>query len=468
MFLLKFNCLSVVLLTSLLGLSSCENNFKSNDFTAYFGGEIVNPSERFVLLLKDETLIDTLFLDKENRFFKKFDSLAPGLYTFKHLPEYQYVYFDKNDSLMVRVNSDDFDNSVVFCGRGDEKNNYFMEAFLENEKSKEALYSILDKDINVFNEHTNSHFKTQKKIYETEKQEQNWSTGFDSIALAQLQFNYYFKKELYPYAHQIKTGAEIYKQLPKDFYAYRNDINLNNENFTSFTPFVKYVSMMLTNRVYEKQNVNYSEMSLASNIEKLNLTDSFISNRKIKNSVLNQLASLYLLEDQNMNNNTLFVKRYLELSTDKVHNKEIQEIANAVQNLIPGKTLSNIDLIDEKGNTVLINDITKNKKTVFFFWSSMASSHIKAAHNKVMTLQNEYPNIQFIAINIKDSKENWLNALSKHNFKGIRELKSVNFEEIQKNWVLNKVHRVIITNEKGEITNGFSNLFDVNFAKNNL
>ena len=81
------------------------------------------------MFLKDDEVIDTIYLDKNNRFMHKFDSLAPGLYTYKHNPEYQYVYFDKNDSLMLRVNTFDFDNSVVFCGRGDEKNNFLMELF---------------------------------------------------------------------------------------------------------------------------------------------------------------------------------------------------------------------------------------------------------------------------------------------------------------------------------------------------
>ena len=226
--------------------------------------------------------------------------------------------------------------------------------------------------------------------------------------------------------------------------------------------------MMLTNRVYEKQHNNYNDMSLNSNIEKLNLTDSIIKNEKIKNGVLNQLASMYLLEDQNMKNNTLFIKRYLELSSDEKHQNEIKDIFTAVQNLVPGKKLPNIELVNTNDEKVLPEQYFKGEKTVFFFWSTMADSHLKAVHNKVKVLQENHPHINFIAVNIKDTKEAWLNAINKYNFSGITELKSTNFSEIQKKWVLNKVHRVIVTNKNGEIVNGFSNLFDVNFAKNNF
>ena len=102
--------LNIALLFTVTG---CQKEFDKDNYTAYFGGEVINPKNNFVLFLKNDEVVDTLFLDKNNRFIKKFDSLAPGLYTFKHEPEYQYVYFDKNDSIMVRLNSNNFDEYYV-------------------------------------------------------------------------------------------------------------------------------------------------------------------------------------------------------------------------------------------------------------------------------------------------------------------------------------------------------------------
>ena len=101
--------LSIILFST---LTSCKKVFEEDNYIAYFGGEILNPQDKFILFMKDNEVIDTIFLDKNNRFMHKFDSLAPGLYTFKHNPEYQYIYFDKNDSLMVRVNTFDFDKAL--------------------------------------------------------------------------------------------------------------------------------------------------------------------------------------------------------------------------------------------------------------------------------------------------------------------------------------------------------------------
>ena len=151
-------------------LSSCKNEFKSDDYTAYFGGEVTNPTSPYVLFCKNSDVIDTIEIDENNRFFVKFDSLSPGLYTFKNEPEYQYVYFDKNDSIMVHINSKDFDESIVFCGRGDEKNNFLMELYLKNEHDKSNLFEIFDYDIPKFNKNIDSTYKLAKKFYTTKKE----------------------------------------------------------------------------------------------------------------------------------------------------------------------------------------------------------------------------------------------------------------------------------------------------------
>lgn len=116
---------SILAALTLLFLNSCHKDFDNDDYVAYFGGEVINPNNPYVLFCKDNVVIDTILINKDNTFFKKFDSLAPGLYTFKHEPEYQYVYFEKNDSLRVHIDSNDFDQSVVFCGRGDRKKQLF-------------------------------------------------------------------------------------------------------------------------------------------------------------------------------------------------------------------------------------------------------------------------------------------------------------------------------------------------------
>jgi hypothetical protein len=74
----------LVLIVFLSFCTSCKREFSNDNYVAYFGGEVANPSKPYVLFCKNNIVIDTLFLKKDNTFFKKFDSLTPGLYTFKN------------------------------------------------------------------------------------------------------------------------------------------------------------------------------------------------------------------------------------------------------------------------------------------------------------------------------------------------------------------------------------------------
>jgi len=93
---------------------------KKDSPSVFFSGEIVNPTSEHVVLYKGDVVIDSSTLGKNNMFSFKLDSIEDGLYHFNHAPEYQYVYLEKGDSLLLRLNTVDFDESLVFSGTGEE------------------------------------------------------------------------------------------------------------------------------------------------------------------------------------------------------------------------------------------------------------------------------------------------------------------------------------------------------------
>ena len=101
-----------------------KNEIKSK--TAYFRGEIINPSSDNVLLYSDNRIIDTLKLSTDKRFLKKFDSINYGLFKMEHLPENQMIIIESGDSILARANMSDFNGSLFFSGKGATKNNFLM------------------------------------------------------------------------------------------------------------------------------------------------------------------------------------------------------------------------------------------------------------------------------------------------------------------------------------------------------
>lgn len=453
----------IVLLYLAIG---CQKEFDSDNYTAYFGGEVINPNTNFVLLLKDDEVIDTLFLDNNNRFIKKFDSLAPGLYTFKHEPEYQYVFFDKNDSLMVRINSVDFDESVVFCGRGDEKNNFLMELYLKNDDDKNKMFDVYDYDVNKFIASCDSSYESKTKFYNSKKEKIKWNDDFDLFAKTMLNFHHFSKKEIYPMAHKMRTGENVNDKLPSNYYNHRNEVDFNNKLLVNYSPFVRYLTHFLGNISFNQPvSANAQDEDLEQHIHKLNIADTLFKNEKIKNKILNNIAFSYLLEDQNIVNNQKFLARYNELSTDKSKQNEINKIGTSIQNLTIGNDLPAVTLIDLNGNKINSQTLL-NRKTVIFFWTENAESHLLAVHKKALDFYKNNPEYQFVAINIDEDQTKWKKVLENHRFGTINEFRADNFEELKDKWVITKLHRTIILDQNGKIHNGFVNLFDVKFAEN--
>lgn len=445
---------------------SCKKTADIKEYQAYFGGEVTNPTSQYILFLKDSEVIDSVKLDEKNRFFFSFDSLAPGLYSFKSEPEYQYIYFDKNDSLMVHIDAKDFDNSLTFCGRGDQKNNFLMELYLKNEADKNTMFSLFEYDFDKFNAKIDSTQRANTRFYESKKEEIKWSEDFDKFAKAALDFNYYTKKELYPKVHGVRTGIDVYEKIPENYYAFRKEINFNESQFSDYAPFIMYVSHMLNNKatILYHNHLTDVDKELKTNINKLNIVDTLIKNEKVKNKILNNIAFQYLLEDQNVVNNNIFIDKYYKLSSDKSHKNEILKIGNAIQLLRPKFELPIVNLIDTNGK-MISSDKISTKETVIFFWTQKLSSHLEATHKKLLLLKQKYPNYQFVAVNLDKDQEAWTKTLAKYKFNGISEYRCADFEDLKEKWAITKVHRTIILDKKGLIKNAFTNIFDVKFEE---
>lgn len=453
----------VIVLFLLFCLAGCAR--KESGYSAYFSGQIKNPRLPYVLFCRNNKPIDTLKLDKNNHFYAKFDSLTPGIYSFKHEPDYQYVYFDKNDSISVALDAENFDNSIVFNGKGNEKNNFMMELFQMIDHDRKSSYEIFAKEPAAFRHYVDSCYAKRQALYNSRKKEIKWSNNFDFYALKRLVLNHYSYYEYYPYLYARRTGEDIKQKLPADFYNYRKNIDLADSKLESFSPFIRYCLALVNNRAYYKyfKSRALNENSTAFNISKLHVADSLFSNKALKNTILDNIAFAYLLEDQNMTSNTMFLKQYESLSTNNDPDNEISRQVTAIKKLVPGGKLPEVPLTDTENKTYNLQSNIK-RKTVVFFWTGCARVLLHQVYGRVTELQKKHPNVDFVAINVDNDTE-WRKNLGAYSQKGVTQVRVTNFDLLRRNWVLNKINRTIILNANGTIHDAFTNLMDESFEK---
>ena len=106
----------IILVNILFFFNSC--NYKKDSNVFFIGGEIINPSSSDVNVYRNNIKIDSIELDNKNTFFKQINNVNSGIYRIEHLPEYQNILVDKGDSIWIRVNGEDFSESLSFTGKG--------------------------------------------------------------------------------------------------------------------------------------------------------------------------------------------------------------------------------------------------------------------------------------------------------------------------------------------------------------
>lgn len=455
-------------LLTILGLGfllcSCSDS-KSDDYSAYFGGEIINPKDKWIFFYKGEELLDSIDLDQNNRFFIKFDSLGTGLYSFKHESEYQYVYFDKNDSLMIRVNTLNFDESLVFCGQGDEKNNFLIEMYLKNQTDRGSMFPAFDLEEEEFIKKADSSYREMLSFYTSKKEDIQWNEDFDVVAKASADYPYYTKKEFYPVAHRRRMMKETLPNLSSGFYNHRKNISFNNEQLIDFWPYIQYINTTIDNIANTENNGFLSDSK--TTLKRIEIADTITKNQSLKNKIANNIAFRYLMDKEENANDTVFLEKYYQISTDTEKKDKIKGLVKSIQNLSETGTLPNIVLKDLENNEVSSDDLFK-RKTILYFWSRRNENHFFAVHGKLQKIIEKHPNVDVIAVNLDDNYEDWKAFLEKHknvpNPK-IRQYRVSELEELKDKWVVNRETRVSIIDKNSKIVKGFTNIFDPAFEK---
>ncbi|MFK5889352.1 MAG: hypothetical protein QM486_01320 [Flavobacteriaceae bacterium] len=455
--------IALIISTIVLFLISCSDN-KSDSFS-YFGGQIVNPKSTKVYFLKNDKILDSTILKKNNNFLFKLKNLEPGLYTFSHGNEYQYIFFEKNDSIIIRLNTWDFDESLVFSGKGAERNNFLMNLFLNSEKEDKlfrTLYRLPSKDFDAKIDSALQVKNTLFKQFKASTKEE--SIFFNKLAQVAITYPLYRKKENYPLYHKRQLRTNDYPKINKQFYVFRDNISLNDSSLVYFFPYRNYVTSYLYHKAYEEKYKN-SNSNVALNFLE-NIVNS-IQQKKLKNIFLYKfIYESYFRYNITYNLSDSQRKRALQIFNDNCDNpemlKEIKQLAFDYNNIKKGAKLFNFKVINTNGDKLDTAPIFKNKKTVLYFWSK----NLINANNlsrRVMYLKKRYPHLNFIGINIDNSKTTWLKSPIFNTLNAKNQFQLAQ-KCVMRNFVTARTPRIILLNNNAIVKNGFTVFWAENFS----
>lgn len=449
-------------------LASCSTVEKKSP-NVFFAGEIVNPTSDYVVLFKDNIVVDSAKLDTNNRFAFELNSASEGLYHFTH-KEYQYVYLEKGDSIMTRLNTMDFDESLVFSGKGSEINNFLLELFLVQEKEEELMYKEVYKlEPEEFHDIIDSLRLLRLAELDVLDKEEILSKNSKEIAKASINYTYYNYKELYPFEHGKHAGEKsIHINLPPDFYQYRQNLSFNNSNLNYLRPYYDFMKSHFKNLSYRScaHNCNGKGNAVMNklhfNRHKLHLIDSLAKEPELKDNLFRNVAVDYLLmaHDTELNNRS-FIEDFHKLSSNNRYSKEIDNLYEGIQNLQPNKKIPNITVYDGNTDEISLQEIVMDKKTVFYFWSGANKRHFKKIIKRAKYLSSKKLEYNFIGINLNTDETVWKQMILSAGLDSGKQYRAIDSDELRQVLIINAPIKCIVADEGAVIVDAFSTLYNI-------
>ena len=452
---------SLYVLLSLIVVSCQSKSDPEACGSAWIGGQIVNPKTDYVVISHNRNASDTVFLDERNFFLYHIKAADPGLYYFQHF-EFQALFVEPGDSIMLRVNTLEFDESLTYTGPGSSKNNFLTELFLLNEEADQEILSFYSLAPEAFVEKIDS-IRLQRQTFLSEFIEtKRTSEAFLSVANAAMDYAIFGKMELYIASNnkRLRYGEEM--AIPATFYDYRRKMDLGNEDLRTYYPYFKCLGYYFDNLAFEaiEGEKEFSRMSFEHNWHKMDMIESKITNDSLKQSLLKNTVINYFIHAENTEHMALILDKFNGYNQSSEDKRLISELSEIALRLMPNKPLPDVTLVSFDNRTVSIQEIIK-RPTVIYFWSLNSQIHVKNIHKRISELRGKYPEFDFIGVNVDDQFKKWQRLVQHESYRTEHEFQFEDFEKAGMALLINSVNKTMMIDAKGIIIDPHTNIFSL-------
>lgn len=442
--------------------ASCKEEYNED---TYISGKIINAHKDFVVLSDYDGMNDTIPLEQDGSFSKTYPSISPGLYTFSHPNEYQSLYLAPGDSIVLRLNTKAFDETLAFSGNHSKENNYLINLYVQIEKENSAFLNSYKKPHAAFKKMLDSITDARLTHLKTHAEQHDFDKEFLCHAEEIIKFSTWSKIERYAYVHYGKNDFLNQKELPDSFYDYRKEVKINNNALLNNIAFRPYVNALVSNMAFTDlandlgSGALVNRSSLTYHKKRLTIIDSLFSRGNIKDIFATNDTQYFIMNRKNANEINELVDDFLKMTDDEKLKSRITEIAATYIKLDPGNEMPNIKI---QNTSKIPLDLSSriDKLSVLFFWSDSEREYAIRVHDKIKDLRVKYPEIDFIGINLDNSNgTQWEQAYERYDFNPAMEYQILNTSPVTAQLALRNNNRNMVIDKNLTIIDPSINLF---------
>jgi len=401
---------------------SCTTNTELNKNTLVYG-KIVNPLDQFLILSKNDKVLDTILLNKDGAFNFEFTQEEESIYFFRHGAEKQMLYTKPGDSVAFRLNTLAFDESIVFDANSADENNFLINSFLLNEKNNDLILSYYKIEVTDFIQMTDSLKEIQLQKLNQLKKKHELTPYFLEIAQKTINFEFYDMKERYAFLIRKYFNEKAKELDDADFFSYRNEIDFNEEKLFSHIGYLRFLDNYLKNKSIENckgkiETGTCFDLNTFQNLHKrVEIVNQIFDDNTLKEQFLKRFIRKEIIHanDEEEIASTLRILDGINLSVED--QTYYNRLADFQLNFLVGKSIKNHAVYNHEFNQVAFHEIANGKPMLVYLWTANSTSLHQKRLAKVKELRAKFPEIEFVGINIDfNNKQLWERTLTQYKY----------------------------------------------------
>lgn len=433
------------LLIAAVAILSCKNE-KETNFTV-FSGKITNNQGREITFKKpyNKEFNETIKIARDGSFLDTL-LIETGIYTFQYGRNRSEIFVEAGSNLAINFDSNNFENTLIFSGKGSEISNYLF----EKQKTEKKL---LGENNSIYILDEASYVSKLKELKDTLEKLVSSSKGipndFKEKEKRNLKYSYMVRHNNYQMFHShyakdpgFKTSDGFLKGL--DEIAYDNE-----EDFLYSTDYKNLVTSHYRRKaselaLKEKIDNDIAFIKVVGALEKNTMKNDLIYERiKYAFTTTEDLEGLY--------------KQFMATSTNETHKKEITESYIKFKTVVKGQPSPKFkDYENFAGGTTSLDDLKGNYVflNIWATWSSPNPTEMVF----LKELENSYKgkNIKFVSISVDKAKDHdkWKSVVAENKFAGIQLFADKDMESgFVQEYLIKATPRYILIDPSGNIVN---------------
>lgn len=384
-----------------------------------------------VIVSRDGSFLDTLLIETGN-------------YTFQYGRNRTEIYVEAGSDFAINFDANNFENTLVFSGKGSEISNYLFEKQKAEKKllgEENAIYKL--EEI-AFVEKVKEIKSTLEKLVSDTKGIDN---DFEEKEKRNLNYTYFVRLNNYQIFHgfyvndsSFKTSDGFLKGFEEIKYDNEEDYSYSMDYRTLATSYYRLKAAELARK--EKIDSDVAFIKVVGALEKPTMKNDLIFERvKYAFKDTDDLEGLY--------------KQYMASSTNELHKKEITETYKKFKMVVKGQPSPKFnDYENYAGGTTSLDDL-KGNYVFINVWSTWSSPNPREM-NSLRELETMYKNkkIKFVSISVDRvvDHDKWKSVVNEHKFAGIHLFADKDMESsFAQEYLINLTPRYILLDPAGNI-----------------